>query len=78
VRSRTALQSVLKALTMTQHAAPQAPIDPARHRALVASIYASLSHPGQYEALDLIAQWPRMIHNLARAGELSAPGLAPS
>ncbi|MBL8548990.1 MAG: hypothetical protein JNJ73_03320 [Hyphomonadaceae bacterium] len=49
------------------------PIDPAQHRAHIAAIYATLPAALQSDALNLVAQWPRLIHALAREGQLSAP-----
>lgn len=48
-------------------------IDPARQRAIIASIYSSLPHAQQKDALALIQHWPRLIHGLANAGGLEHP-----
>lgn len=50
-----------------------APIDPARERARLAASFASLSRGRQSDALQLVAEWPKLIHALARAGELAPP-----
>lgn len=54
------------------------PLDPVRHRAHVASIYASLPAHLQVEASSLVADWPRIIHSLARVGELAEPEFQPA
>jgi hypothetical protein len=50
-----------------------APIDPARERARLAAAFAALPAGRQSDALKIVAEWPKLIHALARAGELADP-----
>jgi hypothetical protein len=52
------------------------PIDPARHRAQIAAIFASLPATQQRDAADVVADWPRLIHFLAKNGALATPAFA--
>ena len=48
-------------------------IDPSKERQRIADLLATLAPNQHYAAAELAAEWPRIIHKLARRGELSAP-----
>ncbi len=49
------------------------PIDPAHERARMMAAFAALPAGRQADALKIVAEWPRLIHALARAGQLADP-----
>jgi hypothetical protein len=56
--------------TATRRAAT---IDPNAERRRIAELLATLPPDAPFTAAELAAEWPRLIHKLARRGELTAP-----
>ncbi|MDX2274078.1 MAG: hypothetical protein NW206_01395 [Hyphomonadaceae bacterium] len=48
-------------------------IDPSKERQRIAALLSTLAPNQHYAAAEFAAEWPRLVHKLARRGELAAP-----